>query len=69
MQVRESRSRIVQASDEARRRIERDLHDGAQQLLISTGAKLNLASTRVDPDQDQELATTLAEASDELGAR
>ena len=67
IQVRESRSRIVQASDEARRRIERDLHDGAQQLLISTGAKLNLASTRVDPDQDQELATALAEASDELG--
>jgi signal transduction histidine kinase len=66
-QVRQSRSRIVQASDEARRRIERDLHDGAQQLLISTGAKLNLASSRVDPDQDQELATTLAEASDELG--
>jgi signal transduction histidine kinase len=67
IQVRESRSRIVQASDEARRRIERDLHDGAQQLLISTGAKLNLASTRVDPDQDQELAAALAEASDELG--
>jgi signal transduction histidine kinase len=67
IEVRESRSRIVQASEEARRRIERDLHDGAQQLLISTGAKLNLASTRVDPDQDRELATALAEASDELG--
>ena len=45
VQVRESRSRIVHASDEARRRIERDLHDGAQQLLISTGVKLNLASS------------------------
>ena len=66
-QVRESRSRIVQASDEARRRIERDLHDGAQQLLISTGAKLNLASTRIDPAHDSQLADTLAEASDELG--
>lgn len=66
-QVRESRSRIVQASDEARRRIERDLHDGAQQLLISTGAKLNLASTRIDPAHDPQLADTLAEASDELG--
>ena len=67
LQVRESRSRIVQASDETRRRIERDLHDGAQQLLISTGAKLNLASTRVDATRDAELAETLADASDELG--
>ena len=67
VQVRESRSRIVQASDEARRRLERDLHDGAQQLLISTGAKLNLASTRADAVQDRELVDTLAEASDELG--
>lgn len=66
-QVRESRSRIVQASDNARRRIERDLHDGAQQLLISTGAKLNLASTRIDPAHDPQLADTLAQASDELG--
>jgi signal transduction histidine kinase len=67
LQVRESRSRIVRASDDARRRIERDLHDGAQQLLISTGAKLNLATTRVDATRDPELAETLADASDELG--
>jgi signal transduction histidine kinase len=67
VQVRESRSRIVQASDETRRRIERDLHDGAQQLLISTGAKLNLASARIDPARDPGLADALAEASDELG--
>src|SRR5262245_43649164 len=32
--LRESRARIVQAGDEARRRLERDLHDGAQQRLI-----------------------------------
>jgi signal transduction histidine kinase len=67
VQVQKSRARIVQASDETRRRIERDLHDGAQQLLISTGAKLNLASTRVDANKDAELAETLADASDELG--
>jgi signal transduction histidine kinase len=65
--VRESRSRIVQASDDTRRRIERDLHDGAQQLLISTGVKLNLATTRIDATRDAELAETLADASDELG--
>ncbi|MVQ49467.1 hypothetical protein GON03_09755 [Nocardioides sp. MAH-18] len=66
-QVRESRSRIVQASDEARRRIERNLHDGAQQLLISTGAKLNLASSQIDPTVDPGLADALTAASDELG--
>ena len=37
-QVRDSRARIVAAGDEARRRIERDLHDGAQQLLVSTAS-------------------------------
>ena len=37
-QVRESRARILAAGDETRRRIERDLHDGAQQLLISTAS-------------------------------
>ena len=47
-QVRESRARIQSASDETRKRIERDLHDGAQQLLISTGVKLNLASARAE---------------------
>ena len=44
--MRDSRARIVAAGDETRRRIERDLHDGAQQLLIATGIKLNLAAAR-----------------------
>ncbi|MEV6925599.1 DUF4118 domain-containing protein [Dactylosporangium sp. NPDC051485] len=38
-----SRARIVAAADEARRRIERDLHDGAQQRLISVGLELRAA--------------------------
>ena len=38
-----SRARIVAAADEARRRIERDLHDGAQQSLVSAALKLKLA--------------------------
>jgi signal transduction histidine kinase len=67
VQVRESRSRIVRASDDARRRIERDLHDGAQQLLISTAVKLNLVSARIDPARDRELAAALTDASDQLG--
>ncbi|MFD0578396.1 sensor histidine kinase [Dactylosporangium darangshiense] len=39
-----SRARIVAAADEARRRIERDLHDGAQQQLISIGLELHAAA-------------------------
>jgi signal transduction histidine kinase len=39
-----SRARLVAASDEARRRIERDLHDGAQQRLVTLGLKLRSAA-------------------------
>jgi signal transduction histidine kinase len=45
-QVRQSRSRILEAGDEARRRIERDLHDGAQQHLVSLGMRLRLAANQ-----------------------
>jgi PAS domain S-box-containing protein len=38
-----SRARIVAAADDARRRIERDLHDGAQQRLVSLGLKLRMS--------------------------
>ncbi|WVK78812.1 histidine kinase [Dactylosporangium sp. AC04546] len=48
-----SRARIVAAGDEARRRIERNLHDGAQQRLIALGLQLRTieASLPADPDQ------------------
>lgn len=39
-QVRESRARIVEAGDEARKRLERDLHDGSQQQLVALGMQL-----------------------------
>lgn len=42
--VRESRQRIVEAGDAARRRIERDLHDGAQQQLVSLAMRLRRTS-------------------------
>jgi PAS domain S-box-containing protein len=42
-----SRARIVTAADDARRRIERDLHDGAQQRLVSVGLKLRLTQDSV----------------------
>ncbi|HVQ50803.1 MAG TPA: GAF domain-containing protein [Mycobacterium sp.] len=45
----ESRARIVTAGDEARRRFERDLHDGAQQRLVSLGLKLRSAEASVPP--------------------
>jgi nitrate/nitrite-specific signal transduction histidine kinase len=45
-----SRARIVAASDEARRRIERDLHDGAQQRLVALGLQTRLAEASVPPE-------------------
>ena len=47
-----SRRRIVAASDEARRRIERDLHDGTQQRLASLGLAVRAAEANVPPDRD-----------------
>jgi signal transduction histidine kinase len=46
----ESRARVVAASDETRRRIERDLHDGTQQRLVSLGLELRSAETMVPPE-------------------
>jgi signal transduction histidine kinase len=65
-QVRDSRARILTASDETRRRIERDLHDGAQQLLVSTGIKLNLAAAEAGRGDGDALAAVLVEARAEL---
>ena len=46
----ESRARIVRAGDEARRRFERDLHDGAQQQLVSLGLELRAVEATVPPE-------------------
>ena len=53
-----SRKRIVTASDEARRRIERDLHDGVQQRLVSLGLEVGAieAALPTDPELDAKLA-------------
>jgi len=45
-----SRARIVEAADAARREIERNLHDGAQQNLVSLALKLRMARARVETD-------------------
>jgi signal transduction histidine kinase len=67
-----SRRRIVAASDEARRRIERDLHDGTQQRLVSLGLAVRAAEADVPPDRGDlqgelsRIATGLADAVAEL---
>jgi PAS domain S-box-containing protein len=50
-QLAASRRRIVAAADEARRRIERDLHDGTQQRLVSLGLAVRAAEADAPPDQ------------------
>jgi signal transduction histidine kinase len=51
-EVRSSRARIVQAGDDERRRLERDLHDGAQQRLLGLGLALRLARARLGREED-----------------
>jgi signal transduction histidine kinase len=60
-----SRTRIVTAADDARRRIERDLHDGAQQRLVSLALRLRIAQRSV-PAQATELDQALSNVADEL---
>ena len=49
-ELEESRARIVTAGDEVRRRIERDLHDGAQQRLVSLALQLRAAQAAAPPE-------------------
>jgi signal transduction histidine kinase len=52
-----SRARIVATGDEARRRVERDLHDGAQQRLVSLALKLRALETAAPREVKDEIAT------------
>jgi signal transduction histidine kinase len=52
-ELRASRTRIVTASDMARRQIERDLHDGVQQRLVSLALGLRTAASGIPPELDQ----------------
>ena len=49
-EIRASRARIVKAGDEARRRLERNLHDGAQQRLVALSLSLRLAQSKLGTD-------------------
>src|SRR5207342_1165308 len=48
--LRASRQRLVAAQDEERRKLERDLHDGAQQQLVALAVQLKLARTMLERD-------------------
>jgi signal transduction histidine kinase len=61
--VQASRARIVERADEERRRLERNLHDGAQQRLLALSYQLRLAKVDAEAHGDGELAALLA-ASD-----
>ena len=66
-EIRASRTRIIRAGDDARRRLERNLHDGAQQRLVSLSVSLRLAEARLETDPG-DAATILAAAREELAA-
>jgi signal transduction histidine kinase len=67
-EVRASRTRIVAAGDAERKRLERDLHDGAQQRLVSLTLALRLARAKLGDDLDPSAALSLDQASDEARA-
>jgi HAMP domain-containing protein len=62
-ELRASRARIVAASDAERRRVERNIHDGAQQQLVALAVKLRMLEDRVGDDPD------LRDALGEIGER
>jgi signal transduction histidine kinase len=64
-EVRASRARIVEAGDLERRRVERDLHDGAQQRLISLSLELRVARNALGDNGDPAVRRSLDRAAEE----
>jgi signal transduction histidine kinase len=66
-ELRASRQRLVAAQDEERRRLERDIHDGAQQQLVALAVRLRLAETMTerDPAKARELLGGIRGAAQE----
>jgi signal transduction histidine kinase len=64
-EVRASRARIVEAGDRERRRVERDLHDGAQQRLVSLSLELQVARRALGDDGDPAVRRSLDRAAEE----
>ena len=67
-EVKASRTRIIAAGDAERKRVERDLHDGAQQRLVSLALALRLARTSLGDDLDPSAKLSLDQASAEAKA-
>jgi signal transduction histidine kinase len=65
-EVRQSRARLVAAADDERRRVERDLHDGAQQQLVTLLLSLQLAKTGALRRSDRQTAQMLDESIQSL---
>jgi signal transduction histidine kinase len=67
-ELRASRARIVETADAERRRLERDLHDGAQQRLLALSYDIRLARASAEADGDTAAQMTLATATEQTGA-
>ncbi len=68
-ELRASRNRLVASADETRRKIERDLHDGAQQQFVSVAMQLRTVKASVPPEQaglTDDLDRVIAKLSDAL---
>ncbi|MGO4301004.1 sensor histidine kinase [Leifsonia sp. RAF41] len=65
-ELRESRLRIVEEGYLARRKLERDLHDGSQQQLVSLAISLRIATAKAEARGDEELAGDLQRSSGQL---
>jgi signal transduction histidine kinase len=65
--LRGSRQRLVRTQDEERRRLERNLHDGAQQSLVAVALMIRMIRARLDAES-MPVAETLDQAADQLGS-
>ncbi|MCA1701908.1 MAG: histidine kinase [Actinobacteria bacterium] len=65
-EVRAARARIVEVADAERHRVERDLHDGAQQRLVTAALTFQMASERLAADIDPAVAALLKTGTDNL---
>jgi signal transduction histidine kinase len=65
--LRASRARLAEATIAERRRLERDLHDGAQQRLIATGMRLRAVQRDLDPARSAEIDRAIAELEGTVG--
>jgi signal transduction histidine kinase len=64
-EIRDSRGRIVETGDAERRRLERDLHDGAQQRLLALSFDIGLARSAAENDGEDRIVSVLGEAATE----